>query len=228
LVIAVLVTLTFRNFHIYDCNLPYYDAGALNYWISVASSFGRPVWLTEFDCPNPSSAAMEIQWMQTALAALDSNPNVTRYAWFTARSTNYVGTIPSLLTSTIPTTLTPIGLFFNNAGDLLISPTQTTTGTTSTQSSSSLSSSNTGTSTSSNKGTSTSTSSNTGSKSSSSGSTTSSTTNSGSTSKSMTSVPLLNLLIAILITEHLQIQGRPLTLPTLLALLIVPVLFIIY
>jgi hypothetical protein len=190
----------FQNFHIYDCNLPYYDAGALNYWLSIASSFGKPVWLTEFDCPNPSSAAMEIQWMQTALAALDSNPNVARYAWFTARSTDfYVGTIPSLLTNTIPTTLTPIGLFYNNAGDLLESPTQTTTteGTTSTQSSSSSSSntgtatSNTGTATSSNKGTSTSTAStNSGSKSSSSHATSSATnsaTNAGSTSKSMTS-----------------------------------------
>lgn len=184
----------FQNFHIYDCNLPYFDAGALNYWISVASSFGLPVWLTEFDCPYPPDASTEVSWMQSALAALDNNPNVSRYAWFTARSSDYVGTTPSLLTGTNPSSLTPVGIYYNSAGDLLSTSTQTTSGTTSTQSSSS-SSSNTGTASStigtatSNTGSATSNTrsatSNTGNKS--SGSSASSTTSHGSTKSGSTS-----------------------------------------
>jgi hypothetical protein len=130
----------FQNFHIYDCNVPYYDAGGLNYWLSVASSFGKPVWLTEFDCPSPPDIPTEIDWMQIALQAIDSNPNVTRYAWFTARANNYVGTIPSLFTSSTPTSLTQVGVLYNSAGNFLVSPDQIISEVTSTQSSSSTNS----------------------------------------------------------------------------------------
>jgi hypothetical protein len=175
----------FQCFHIYDCNLPYYDAGSLNYWISVASSFGLPVWLTEFNCPSPPGPDMEIQWMTSVLQSLDNNPNVSRYSWFTTRASGgFVGSIPSLLTSTNPSTLTPIGQFYNSGGDLI--NTQTTSSTSTQVSSGGSSSSNTVTSTStasSNTGTSSSKSSSSSSNGGSSSST-STTQSSGSKSSS--------------------------------------------
>jgi len=191
----------FQCFHIYDCNVPYYDAGGLNYWLSVASSFGLPVWLTEFDCPSPPNTTMEIKWMTAALQSLDNNPNVSRYAWFTARSSGgYVGSIPSLLTDTTPPALTPVGQFYNSGGDLINTKTSTsiTTGATTSTSSNtgtptSTTSSNTGTS---NSKSSTSTSSKGGSSSS-----TSTSTSQSSGSKS-TSVPLVCLLVALLNQNH--------------------------
>jgi len=116
----------FQNFHIYDCNAPYYDSGSVGYWVGQAAAFGRPIWLTEFDCPNPPNASLELKWMQSVLPYLDGNANIERYAWFTARATN-VGTIPSLLTSASPYQLTSVGAYYNSAGDMLTPNTTVTT-----------------------------------------------------------------------------------------------------
>jgi hypothetical protein len=56
--------------------------------------FGRPIWVTEFACgprrnpdggaPIASSVAEQKAYMQAAVPYLESNPNVMRYAWFSA------------------------------------------------------------------------------------------------------------------------------------------------
>jgi len=101
--------------HVYDCNGNYYNDAGLNYWVSEASEFKLPIWLTEFDCPS-SNVTDELTWMHSVLPSLDSNPNVTRYAWFTARPTN-VGTAPTLLYPN--SSLTQVGSYYNSAGDML-------------------------------------------------------------------------------------------------------------
>lgn len=106
----------FLCFHIYDCNAPWFDAGAVNYWLGQVKGFGLPIWLTEFDCPF-NSVANELTWMERVLGSLDSDPQVERYAWFTARATN-VGTAPSLLNSAAGS-LTQVGAHYNSKGDRL-------------------------------------------------------------------------------------------------------------
>lgn len=69
----------FLCFHIYDCNAPWFDAGAVNYWLGQVKGFGLPIWLTEFDCPS-NSVANELTWMERVLGSLDSDPHVERYA----------------------------------------------------------------------------------------------------------------------------------------------------
>lgn len=68
----------FLCFHIYDCNSPWFDAGAVNYWLGQVKGFGLPIWLTEFDCPS-NSVANELTWMDRVLSSLDSDPQVERY-----------------------------------------------------------------------------------------------------------------------------------------------------
>lgn len=67
----------FLCFHIYDCNAPYFDAGAINYWLSQVKPFGLPIWLTEFDCPG-NSIPDELRWMEKVLDTLDADPQVER------------------------------------------------------------------------------------------------------------------------------------------------------
>ncbi len=78
--------------------------------------------LLGLSCPsngaNPVTVSDELLWMSRVLASLDSNVNVERYAWFTARATN-VGTIPSLL-YTSAGNLTQVGAFYNAKGDRLV------------------------------------------------------------------------------------------------------------
>jgi hypothetical protein len=59
----------------------------VGYWLSQVKGFGLPIWLTEFNCPS-DSVQNELKWMQNVLPVLDSDAQVERYSWFTARSTN--------------------------------------------------------------------------------------------------------------------------------------------
>jgi hypothetical protein len=50
--------------------------------------FGKPLWVTEFSCldeRNKVNDAGELAYMQEAVAALEADPMVFRYAWFTGR-----------------------------------------------------------------------------------------------------------------------------------------------
>jgi len=53
--------------------------------------FGKALWVTEFSCLDTSSDvtdAFELSYMKDAVAALEADPMVFRYAWFTGRSTS--------------------------------------------------------------------------------------------------------------------------------------------
>jgi hypothetical protein len=51
------------------------------------AKYKKPLWVTEFSCLDSSNitAAIELQYAQDAVAALEADPMVFRYAWFTGR-----------------------------------------------------------------------------------------------------------------------------------------------
>jgi hypothetical protein len=53
--------------------------------------FGKPLWVTEFSCldePNRVNDAGELAYMKEAVAVLEADPMVFRYAWFSGRFAN--------------------------------------------------------------------------------------------------------------------------------------------
>ncbi|WP_394842112.1 glycoside hydrolase family protein [Pendulispora brunnea] len=70
-------------FHWYACSKE-----ALT-WVlgQYETKYQRPVWLTEFSCLDSKdiSEAVELQYMRDAVAVLEADPKVFRYAWFTGR-----------------------------------------------------------------------------------------------------------------------------------------------
>ena len=53
--------------------------------------FDKPIWSTEFSCADgslPATVANEESYMQQAVAALEADPMVFRYAWFTGRDSS--------------------------------------------------------------------------------------------------------------------------------------------
>jgi hypothetical protein len=46
--------------------------------------FGRPIWVTELACDASRSVADQKAFMQAAVPYLEGNPDVVRYAWFSA------------------------------------------------------------------------------------------------------------------------------------------------
>jgi hypothetical protein len=71
--------------------------------------FGKPLWVTEFSCLDTSSDvtdAYELSYMKDAVAALEADPKVFRYAWFTGRST---GSPPISVLGADGGVLTPLG-----------------------------------------------------------------------------------------------------------------------
>jgi hypothetical protein len=71
--------------HWYNCDLPslqgYIDGNAS---LEGFVQFGKPIWLTEFSCDGTHSVADQTAYMQQAVPYLEGNPNVARYAWFSA------------------------------------------------------------------------------------------------------------------------------------------------
>jgi hypothetical protein len=96
--------------HNYNCDLPALraylegnaDAGG---GLAGFEQFGKPLWLTEFACDTSHSVADQKAYMQAAVPYLESNPNVFRYAWFSAKPipnaqlTNSDGTLTDLGTT---------------------------------------------------------------------------------------------------------------------------------
>jgi hypothetical protein len=76
--------------HAYYCDVPSLrsylegntDAGGS---LQGFLQFGKPLWLTEFSCDASHSVADQKAYMQSAVAYLESNPSVFRYAWFSAK-----------------------------------------------------------------------------------------------------------------------------------------------
>lgn len=90
--------------HWYAC-----DKSSLVSTLGKYEAFGKPVWVTEFSCMDDKSKvndADELAYMKDAVAALEADPKVFRYAWFTGRST---GTPSVSVLGTDSGTLTPLG-----------------------------------------------------------------------------------------------------------------------
>jgi hypothetical protein len=92
--------------HWYNCDLP-----TLRGYIDGDShfpgfvQFGKPIWLTEFSCNSMHSVADQKAYMQAAVPYLESNPNVMRYAWFSANAKN----IPNAQLANSDGSLTDLG-----------------------------------------------------------------------------------------------------------------------
>ncbi|HEX6241815.1 MAG TPA: glycoside hydrolase family protein, partial [Polyangiales bacterium] len=72
-------------FHWYACSIEALKSITAKY----ETRYKRPVWLTEFAClddPGDHSAAGQRAYMDKAVAFLESDPQVFRYAWFIGRS----------------------------------------------------------------------------------------------------------------------------------------------
>ena len=71
--------------------------------------FGKPLWVTEFSCLDERdkvNEAAELVYMQDAVAALEADPMVFRYAWFTGR---FPADPPVNLLTPASGQLTPLG-----------------------------------------------------------------------------------------------------------------------
>jgi hypothetical protein len=72
--------------HWYACDKP-----AIVSTLAKYEKFGKELWVTEFSCLDDKSKvtdAGELAYMKDAVAALEADPMVFRYAWFTGRSTS--------------------------------------------------------------------------------------------------------------------------------------------
>jgi Glycosyl hydrolase catalytic core len=72
------------------------------------AKYKKPLWVTEFSCLDSTNitVAVEQQYMQDAVAALEADPMVFRYAWFTGR---YTQQPPVNLLGAASGVLTPLG-----------------------------------------------------------------------------------------------------------------------
>jgi hypothetical protein len=90
--------------HWYACS-----KDALTWYLQkFESKYTQPLWLTEFSClddPGDHSEAGQEAYMSDALAILEADPRVFRYAWFTGRSTD----APALDLLGADGKLTPLG-----------------------------------------------------------------------------------------------------------------------
>jgi Glycosyl hydrolase catalytic core len=70
--------------HWYAC-----DGPALEWYLGELEKYGKPIWLTEFSCGDAADRSLAVQkkYMTDALAILEQNDHVFRYAWFAGRTT---------------------------------------------------------------------------------------------------------------------------------------------
>jgi hypothetical protein len=69
--------------HWYACT-----GDALRSYIAMFKKYGKPIWLTEFSCGDQGTQPVEKQqsYMKEALAYLEGDPDIFRYAWFSGRT----------------------------------------------------------------------------------------------------------------------------------------------
>ncbi len=76
----------YLNVHWYACKGEY-----LTDYLKKFAKYNRPLWVTEFACGDGNdeekSASGQSKYMAEALAILEKDPNVFRYAWFSSRTT---------------------------------------------------------------------------------------------------------------------------------------------
>ncbi len=92
--------------HWYACT----GSALTNYLSTFETKYTQPLWLTEFSCLDASDTSEPVQeaYMKTALAILEADPKVFRYAWFTGRSTQ----TPSIDLLGADGMLTPLGQIY--------------------------------------------------------------------------------------------------------------------
>ncbi|WP_010419194.1 glycosyl hydrolase [Anaerophaga thermohalophila] len=98
------------NVHSYMNNVD-----ALRWYLNEWKKYGKPIWLTEFCAWDGIETTVTPEYQQNfmieALELLDNDPDVYRYAWFTAKSTG----IPyNSLLGTTPGELTTLGLIYTD------------------------------------------------------------------------------------------------------------------
>ena len=77
--------------HIYVACNPTGDNHAqwlINHIETYKSRFSEPLWLTEFACDSATSEAEQLAFLQDAVAYLENEPRIERYAWFSGRADN--------------------------------------------------------------------------------------------------------------------------------------------
>lgn len=92
--------------HWYACT----DSALTWYLQQFESKYTQPLWLTEFSCLDQSDTSEPVQeaYMKAALAILEADPRVLRYAWFTGRSDS----TPGIDLLGADGTLTPLGQIY--------------------------------------------------------------------------------------------------------------------
>lgn len=60
----------------------------INHVETYKKRFSQPLWLTEFACDSAKSSAEQQAFLEDALAYLEAEPRIERYAWFSGRATN--------------------------------------------------------------------------------------------------------------------------------------------
>lgn len=90
--------------HWYACS----QSALVDYLDQYKAKYRRPLWLTEFSCLDDTTItpAKEQQYMRDAVAVLEADPMVFRYAWFTGR---FPSTEAIDLLASSSGTLTPLG-----------------------------------------------------------------------------------------------------------------------
>lgn len=95
--------------HWYACNVD-----ALKWYVDRFKKYGKPIWVTEFACgDNPHdqiTLAVQKDYMRDAVAYLESEPAVARYAWFSGRNNE----IPFIDLLGADGALTELGSFYVN------------------------------------------------------------------------------------------------------------------
>jgi hypothetical protein len=90
------------------------DAGAMKWYVSIFKKYGKPIWMTEFCAwEKIANVNQQMVYMSEAVAYLELEPQVERYAWFIPKG-NDVTAKPynKLLTNTIPPELTDLGKIY--------------------------------------------------------------------------------------------------------------------
>lgn len=110
---ASLASITAIPAHFYGCQVP-----ALKAWLGALKAFGKPIWVTEFNCGNGmrnASAAEHLAWMKEALPVLDGDEGVARYAWMASRDVHIPGAALFTGTPDAPR-LTELGALYMGVG----------------------------------------------------------------------------------------------------------------
>ncbi|CAG2200720.1 unnamed protein product [Mytilus edulis] len=97
--------------HAYWCNADI----TMNFLKKLWDRFHKPIWLTEFACPQKNSVNDQLNYMKAILPRLESASYVYRYSWFVSRThgDGWVFPAASLLDENGPH-LSTLGHYYNN------------------------------------------------------------------------------------------------------------------